>query len=109
MEITITNSAIDKVLSLMKEEGKENYFLKVSVEGGGCSGLKYNMNFISDKEDKDILIPTNTSLNILVDKRSLLYLVGTELDYNSGLNGKGFVFNNPNSTRTCGCGESFSI
>jgi iron-sulfur cluster assembly protein len=107
--INITDKAKEHVLDLRKKEGHaEDFNIRVSVEGGGCSGLMYNLDFdnkinVSDKifEDKGI--------KIMVDKKSLLYLIGTTLDFSDGLNGKGFQFINPNATRTCGCGESFSV
>ena len=75
---------------------------------GGCSGLSYELKFDKEKDSQDKLFEDNM-VRILVDKKSLLYLVGTTLDYSGGLNGKGFVFKNPNANRTCGCGESFSL
>ena len=78
------------------------------VSSGGCSGLSYKLGFTNDRSEGDKLIEDN-GVKILIDKKSLLYLVGTVLDFSGGLNGKGFTFNNPNATRTCGCGESFAI
>ena len=83
-------------------------FLRVGVEGGGCSGLSYKLDFDSSMQDGDQLFE-DRGIKILVDKKSFLYLIGTELDFTGGLNGKGFAFNNPNATRTCGCGESFAV
>lgn len=83
-------------------------FLRVGVEGGGCSGLMYNLSFDTQIKDDDKVFEDN-NIRVVVNKKSFLYLVGTELDYTGGLNGKGFVFVNPNASRTCGCGESFSI
>ena len=83
-------------------------FVRVGVKSGGCSGLSYELKFDSNQFNEDRLFEDN-GVKILVDKKSLLYLVGTTLDYSDGLNGKGFVFNNPNANRTCGCGESFSL
>jgi iron-sulfur cluster assembly protein len=80
----------------------------VGVKSGGCSGLSYELKFDNDLQENDKLFEDN-QVRILVDKKSLLYLVGTILEYSGGLNGKGFVFNNPNAQRTCGCGESFSL
>jgi len=106
--ITITNKAYHKLIELKKESPNDSFFLKVEVLGGGCSGLKYNLEFSSIASDNDISIKID-ELEIRIPKKSLLYLMGTELDYSDGLNGKGFVWNNPNSSRTCGCGESFSV
>jgi len=107
--ITITERAKDKALELMQKENKSNdYFIRVAVEGGGCSGLTYKLEFDNQIKETDKVFE-DKGIRIVVDKKSFLYLVGTELDYTDGLNGKGFVFNNPNATRTCGCGESFSV
>jgi len=78
------------------------------VKSGGCSGLSYELKFDNAKEETDKVFEDN-NVRIIVDKKSFLYLVGTVLEYSGGLNGKGFVFNNPNAQRTCGCGESFSL
>jgi iron-sulfur cluster assembly protein len=94
----------------MKEEGFDpsRDYVRVGVKSGGCSGLSYELKFDSEikKEDK---IYEDNQVKIIVDKKSILYLAGTILEYSGGLNGKGFVFNNPNAQRTCGCGESFSL
>jgi iron-sulfur cluster assembly protein len=94
----------------MREEGfnPTQDFVRVGVKSGGCSGLSYDLSFDNSKSDQDRLFEDN-QVKILVDKKSLLYLLGTTLEYSGGLNGKGFVFNNPNAERTCGCGESFSL
>ena len=107
--ITLTKRAEEK-LDLLKKSEKytEEYFLRVGVKGGGCSGLTYVLDFDKEFKEGDEKIDTGSIL-IVCDKKSLLYLIGTELDYQGDLNGKGFVWNNPSATRTCGCGESFSI
>lgn len=92
----------------MAEEGIVNGFVRVGVQGGGCSGLSYKMDFDTDLKPEDQVFE-DKGVKIVVDKKSLLYLIGTELDYSGGLNGKGFAFNNPNASRTCGCGESFAV
>jgi iron-sulfur cluster assembly protein len=94
----------------MREEGfnPAQDFVRVGVKSGGCSGLSYDLSFDNSKSDQDRLFEDN-QVKILVDKKSLLYLLGTTLEYSGGLNGKGFIFNNPNAERTCGCGESFSL
>ena len=94
----------------MEEDGKtpNEAFIRVGVKGGGCSGLSYDLSFDTDLKPEDKVFEHN-GIRIAVDKKSFLYLVGTELDYSGGLNGKGFFFNNPNATRTCGCGESFAV
>ena len=94
----------------MQEEGfnPTTDFVRVGVKSGGCSGLSYELQFDDDQKENDRLFEDN-DVRIVVDKKSLLYLAGTTLEYSGGLNGKGFVFNNPNANRTCGCGESFSL
>lgn len=83
-------------------------FVRVGVKSGGCSGLSYELDFDNNKGESDKLFEDN-DVKIIIDKKSFLYLIGTTLEYSGGLNGKGFVFNNPNANRTCGCGESFSL
>ena len=108
--IKISDVAKDKVIELMKNDGYDHNsdFIRVGVKSGGCSGLSYEMKFDNKIEENDKIYEDN-DIKIVVDKKSLLYLVGTTLEYSGGLNGKGFVFNNPNANRTCGCGESFSL
>lgn len=107
--IKVNDSAKSKIESLLKQEGKSSdSFVRVGVQGGGCSGLMYNLDFDSQLTDSDKVFEDN-GVKIVVDKKSMLYLLGTELDFSDGLNGKGFSFINPNASRTCGCGESFSI
>lgn len=108
--IKVSDTAKVKIASLMQEEGTsiENSYVRVGVESGGCSGLSYKLSFDGKQEENDRLFEDN-GVRILVDKKSFLYLVGTTLEYSGGLNGKGFVFNNPNAQRTCGCGESFAV
>ncbi len=107
--ITVSNAAKEHAINLIKEENKpENTFIRVGVDGGGCSGLMYNLVFDNELKEGDQLFEDN-GVKVVVDRKSFLYLVGTELDYSGGLNGKGFTFNNPNASRTCGCGESFSV
>jgi iron-sulfur cluster assembly protein len=106
--ITVSDNAKEKLLSLMGEQAKKKKFVRVGVKSGGCSGLSYNLDFDSNILKTDKLFEHN-EIKLLVDKKSYLYLVGTTLNYSGGLNGKGFVFENPNASRTCGCGESFAI
>ncbi|NRA12720.1 MAG: iron-sulfur cluster assembly accessory protein [Crocinitomicaceae bacterium] len=106
--ITVTDSAKKQALRLMEDEGQDGYFIRVGVEGGGCSGLMYKLDFDNEHQETDKSFVDN-GIKVVVDKKSFLYLVGTTLDFSGGLNGKGFVFVNPNADRTCGCGESFSI
>jgi iron-sulfur cluster assembly protein len=106
--IKVTENAKSKALELMKEDGKSDLFIRVGVKGGGCSGLMYELTFDNNVMDSDKTFEDN-GLKVVVDKKSFLYLIGTTLDFSGGLNGKGFVFSNPNADRTCGCGESFSL
>ena len=108
--IKVSETAKTKVQSLMKDDGFDPFddYVRVGVKSGGCSGLSYELKFDNNFQEEDKLFEDN-QVKILVDKKSLLYLAGTTLEYSGGLNGKGFVFNNPNAQRTCGCGESFSL
>ena len=107
--MTITETAKNKILTL-KNEGNmdETHFIRVSVKGGGCSGLSYDLDFDNKINPSDQIFEDKGE-KIVMDMKSFLYLAGTELDFSDGLNGKGFIFNNPNASRTCGCGESFSV
>ncbi len=107
--ITITDKAkgkIDELISNSQLDG--TYFLRVSVKGGGCSGLSYNLDFDNESQKGDQFFE-DKGIKVALDMKSFLYLAGTELDFTDGLNGKGFNFNNPNASRSCGCGESFSV
>ncbi len=108
--IKVSDTAKQKVVALMTEEGFDaaKDYVRVGVKSGGCSGLSYELKFDDNASETDKVFEDN-AVRIIVDKRSFLYLVGTVLEYSGGLNGKGFVFNNPNAQRTCGCGESFSL
>lgn len=108
--IKVSDTAREKVIALMIDEGFDatKDFIRVGVKSGGCSGLSYDLSFDNKKEENDKVFEEN-NVRIIVDKKSFLYLIGTTLEYSGGLNGKGFVFNNPNANRTCGCGESFSL
>lgn len=108
--IKVAITAREKVSTLMQDEGFDptTDLVRVGVKSGGCSGLSYELEFDREIKAEDQLYEDN-GIRIVVDKKSLLYLIGTTLEYSGGLNGKGFVFNNPNAQRTCGCGESFSL
>ena len=106
--IKITENAKKKALELMSEDGKSGFFIRVGVKGGGCSGLMYDLTFDNEVGENDKSYE-DKGMKVVMDKKSVLYLIGTTLDFSGGLNGKGFVFNNPNADRTCGCGESFSL
>jgi iron-sulfur cluster assembly protein len=108
--IKVSDHAKEKAIQLMTEEGFKPFedYIRVGVKSGGCSGLEYVLKFDNEKADADQVFEDN-GIKIIVDKKSILYLAGTTLEYSGGLNGKGFIFNNPNANRTCGCGESFSL
>ena len=86
----------------------EDYFVRVSVTSGGCSGLSYNLDFDDTSQPEDQVFEDN-GVKVVTDLKSFLYLCNTTLEFSGGLNGKGFAFNNPNASRTCGCGESFAV
>lgn len=106
--IKITQTALDKLMSLRVDKYKQT--LRISVIGGGCSGLSYKLEWVSEVETNhlDKLVLTDP-LDIVIDPKSALFLNGMELDFTDGLDGEGFVFNNPNAARSCGCGSSFSV
>ncbi|HVA98469.1 MAG TPA: iron-sulfur cluster assembly accessory protein [Bacteroidia bacterium] len=107
--ITVSENAKQHAIDLILQENRPaDSFIRVGVEGGGCSGLSYKLEFDNQLKEGDQVFE-DKGIKVVVDKKSFLYLVGTELDYSGGLNGKGFVFINPNASRTCGCGESFSV
>ena len=106
--IKVTDLAKDTAVRMMREEQHEDYFIRVGVEGGGCSCLMYQLKFYNQLNEDDKEFEDN-GVKIVMNKKSVLYLAGTTLDYSGGLNGKGFIFSNPNASRTCGCGESFSL
>ncbi len=108
--IKVSEIAKKQVVSLMHADGFDasRDYVRVGVKSGGCSGLSYDLKFDRDIHENDSIFEDNT-IKIVVDKKSILYLAGTVLEYSGGLNGKGFVFNNPNANRTCGCGESFAL
>lgn len=108
--IKVSEQAKKKVVELMTDDGynPDTDYVRVGVKSGGCSGLSYDLKFDKDQVEDDKVFEDN-GVKIIVDKKSFLYLIGTTLEYSGGLNGTGFVFNNPNANRTCGCGESFSL
>ncbi len=109
--IYISDKAKEKVIKLMEDAGvvgDATYFLRVGVVGGGCSGLSYKLDFDNEVKPMDQVFE-DKGVKIVTDLKSFLYLVNTELEFSDGLNGKGFYFNNPNASRSCGCGESFSV
>ena len=108
-EIKITEKAVNEIKKIMDENKIPPEFgLRIGVKGGGCSGFTYTLGFDPLNREADTIIEQE-GIKLFVDGKSLFYLSGTELDFSSGLNGKGFIFNNPNATKTCGCGESFGV
>ena len=106
--ILVSDNARDKLNQLLIEDNSGKEYVRVGVESGGCSGLVYKLDFDDSMNNEDELVEHN-DVKLVINKKSILFLAGTTLEYSSGLNGKGFVFNNPNANRTCGCGESFSL
>jgi iron-sulfur cluster assembly protein len=109
--ITVSQKALEHIVELMVESGitPDSHHLRVGVKGGGCSGLSYVMDFDNTIESTDETVEIDGGLKVVIDRKSVLYLYGTELNYSDGLNGKGFQWENPNASRTCGCGESFAL
>ena len=108
--VNVSDTAAQQLLNIFIEENKDpkDSYVRVGVKSGGCSGLSYILDFEDNASEDDKVVESN-GVNLLIDKKSLLYLVGTTLEYSSGLNGKGFHWTNPNAQRSCGCGESFSL
>ena len=108
LTISISESAANHVGEFMAAEGRDARVLRVAVKGGGCSGLTYVLDIVDEPREDDKVIDLH-GLKLAVDRKSYVFLAGTELDYSGGLNGKGFIFNNPNAKKACGCGTSFSV
>jgi iron-sulfur cluster assembly protein len=106
----VADSAKEKISELFTKEGLKSteYFVRVAVTSGGCSGLTYNLDFDNENKPNDQVFEDN-GVKVVTDLRSFLYLCNTILEFSGGLEGKGFHFNNPNASRTCGCGESFAV
>jgi iron-sulfur cluster assembly protein len=105
--IKLSENAVKQIQQIQSLEHKPGYALRVSVTGGGCSGMSYKLDLVEAPGERDKVFEQG-GVQVVVDPKSFLYLDGMELDYVGGLNGKGFVFNNPNATKSCGCGNSFS-
>ena len=108
-DITVSSKAIKEIRKIMEENNfTPEVGLRIGVKGGGCSGLTYSMGFDPESREGDTIMEQD-DIKLYIDGKSLFYLMGTELDFTDGLNGKGFIFNNPNAVKTCGCGESFGV
>ena len=111
LTVAISEKAAEKIKYFAEKDGiEENVGVRVAVKGGGCSGLTYDLKITGDisETDNDKIVEQH-GVKVIVEKKSYIYLVGTELDFSDGLNGKGFVFENPNAKKACGCGTSFSV
>ena len=108
VELTFTDSAANKVRTLLEEEQNDNLKLRVFITGGGCAGFSYGFTFDEDVAEDDTVVE-NSGVTLVVDPMSFQYLAGAEVDYKEGLQGSQFSVRNPNATTTCGCGSSFSI
>ena len=107
--VAISETAAQKIKYFAQKDGiLDDVGIRVAVKGGGCSGLTYDLTITSDELDSDKIVEQH-GIKVMVDKKSYIYLVGTQLEFSDGLNGKGFVFINPNANKTCGCGTSFSV
>jgi iron-sulfur cluster assembly protein len=109
MSIALTKKAEDKVKEILSEQPEPYAGLRIQVVGGGCSGFQYRMGFDKNFNDQSDAVFEFDGLKVFIDKASLLYMEGAEVDYVEGLHGAGFKFNNPKSTGSCGCGSSFSV
>ncbi len=105
--LVVSDKASEKMLSILNEQGRDAEGIRVAVVGGGCSGLSYKIEFSQKKENDNVL--DFQKFKIFIDPKSSIYLSGVHIDFSDGLNGKGFIFKNPNASNTCGCGESFSL
>ncbi len=106
--IEVTKKAVSKIREIMREENKAESFIRIGIKGGGCSGFTYVLDIDDQKAEGDQLYEYG-DVKVIIDSKSVVYLAGTQLDYTDGLNGSGFVFNNPNASKTCGCGNSFAV
>ncbi len=107
--IQITDKASAQIQKIAKDAGPDVIGVRVGVQGGGCAGLSYVLDFETKTQDGDRVFAISENLSLFIDKKSYLFLAGTELDWSGGLNGSGFEFNNPNVSSACGCGTSFSV
>ena len=105
--VKLSENAVRQIKQVQANDNKAGYALRVAVSGGGCSGMSYKLDFTNEFGEKDKIFEQG-DVKVVVDSKSLLYLTGLELDFEGGLNGKGFVFQNPNAKKSCGCGNSFS-
>ncbi len=109
MAVTMTTSAIERIAALKKSRQTPDAILRVGVRGGGCSGLSYYIDFVDSTDAKDKIFTFDGGVTIAVDRKSYLFLNGTEIDFQKGMMKTGFEFKNPMASRSCSCGESFSL
>jgi iron-sulfur cluster assembly protein len=108
-DIVLTERAAGEVFAIKEKNNiPATHSLRLGVKGGGCSGLSYVLAFDDTVKEKDIILEKH-GVKIVIDQKSMFYLSGTTLDFSDGLNGRGFVFNNPQAAKTCGCGSSFGV
>lgn len=107
--IIITTKAIIEVKKIQSTNNiADNFGLRLGIKGGGCSGMSYTLGFDGASRENDLVLDAD-GVNVFIDSKSMFYLMGMTLDFSDGLMGKGFTFNNPNATKTCGCGSSFGV
>lgn len=109
MALTLSNNAVLEIVRIIAEQNLGNVMLRVGVRGGGCSGFNYTLGFTDLPADAEDLVFEQDGIRIVTDPKSLLYLAGMEIDFETSLMGRGFKFKNPNAKNSCGCGESFSV
>jgi len=105
--VTLTQSAVEEIKKLMNDESNSGKYLRIGVKGGGCSGMSYLLGF-EDKTEKDEVFEIN-GISCIIHPAHLIYLKDMEINWEGGLNARGFTFNNPNASTTCGCGSSFGV
>lgn len=106
--VKFTQCALDELARLQREQPEDKPFVRVGVKGGGCSGLSYVLEY-DKKQDGDVLYELENGISMLMQKAHEMYLLNVEIDFQGGLNSRGFTFSNPNASDTCGCGTSFAV
>jgi len=106
--ITVSSKAVQKIKEILVADQRPDGLIRVGIKGGGCSGFTYVLDIAEKKSENDQLFDFD-GVKVVIDSKSVIYLAGTELDFTDGLNGSGFIFNNPNAVKSCGCGNSFAV